>query len=580
MHFHNSYTRYVWDKVENVPCPERFTDDFSSDRGYFTEENNTQSWQIADGVLKTHAVGDDVNVTYIHVFETNVSFKARVRYMNAGAEGRFAFLLRYNSEEAFVRANYHTARQSFQFDYREGADLLPLCTSHAKHPLEAGRWYDIEFLLEHNVGTVLVDGETVFRAENLDHLSAGRIGFAVRQMDFEVDSVDITLLSGQGTVWRDVVHNKLPDNKYREGGTVLEMKDGTLLYLHFGGDCFKSADNGATWERCENIIPTVMRTQVLRLTDGRLIKIDRTDTEYEGKYYITAFLSDDDGVTWTRGGNITKSPYGWDTKAEAGNMNDKISQLSDGRIFYAQNYEAPADAMLHNCTVSGQFFYSDDFGATWTKSDTDSWDIPGNETCMRFGESKILECADGSLRIYNSWNEFDVMVYTESRDRGKTWGPIVKMPEFICARSTMQFCRDLYADNDTTYYMVWCYSPAIGHMLNQSRQRLSLARTFDGKNWEFLGDVWRWDTPYINGAFMAHIVDDFIMTTKDYVICGSGFSEQQATEYVNGNIFHHAQRQHIYSIKKSSLTLTEMKGMRYGKGVPLERWNERYDTEK
>lgn len=572
MNFLNSYNRYIWDKVENVDSPEVFHDDFSSDEGYFTEENGTHNWKIEDGVLKTSA-GSDVNVTYIHVFESNVSLKARIRIANTSPDGRFAFLLRYNAEEAFVRANYHVGRGAWNFDYREGADLLPLCSSYAKLPLESEKWYDVEFLLNGEEGIIFVDGERLFRCGNIDHVSAGRIGFAVRGMDFEVDSVDITLLSGQGTIWKNVVHTQLPDNKYREGGTVIEMKDGTLNYLHFGGECFKSCDNGCTWERAENTMPTVTRTQILRLDDGQLIKIDKTNSlEFPDKEVIASFTSKDDGKTWVRGGDICKHPFGWNTDSDAGNMNDKISQLSDGRIFYSQNYEAAANDLIHGCSVCCQFFYSDDNGATWKKSQTDSWSIPGNESSTRFGECKILECADGSLRIYNSWNEYDVMVYTESLDRGVTWGPIVEMPEFVCARSTMQFCRDPYADNDTTYYMVWCYSPAIGHMLNQSRQRLSLARTTDGKNWEFLGDVWRWDTPYINGAFLAHIVDDFIMTTRDYVICGSGFSERQATEYVMGNPFHHAQRQHIYSIKKDSLKPTKMKGLIFGSSVPLERY--------
>lgn len=123
----------------------------------------------------------------------------------------------------------------------------------------------------------------------------------------------------------------------------------------------------------------------------------------------------------------------------------------------------------------------------------------------------------------------------------------------------MQFYRDPYADNNTTYYMVWVYSPMMEDHTPMTRSRLSLAKSTDGKTWEFLGDVWRWEHRGCVDAHISHVVDAFVKTNKDYVICGAGYSEHLKVEGEGGSEYHHAQRQHLYSIKKSDLKPTELK---------------------
>ena len=88
-----------------------------------------------------------------------------------------------------------------------------------------------------------------------------------------------------------------------------------------------------------------------------------------------------------------------------------------------------------------------------------------------------------------------------------------------------------------------------------TRSRLALARSTNGKDWHFLGDIWRWEHNYMSsGSHIAHVVDAFVKTTRDYVICGAGYSEQLEIKEAGDFAYHHAQRQHIYSIKKDSLT--------------------------
>lgn len=556
--------KYPWKNVKNVADPEIVRDDFAVDNGYFNEENNADDWSIENGVLHTEAKGKEA-LTYVHVFEKNVSFKARIRINETFSDdASFSMMLRYNAADAWVKLVHTPANKMWYILSRSGADFHPIryrvfydtppvqfCDKYMA--LEAGKWYDISFTLDGDTAKVGINDEEFFENYGIEHVSPGRIGFTANDMSVDIDNVEITLLSGQGTVWKNVKHTKLPDEKYREGGSVFEMKDGSLIYTHHSGATFESQDNGASWERRELWTDTYGYVNILRLKNGDFMKMGRC-TE-DGKNYVISFTSSDDGKSWTPGGKLLRTPYRGDTYAHAGNMNDKITQISTGRIFYSQNYEVskkefPVDGKY---IVFCEFYYSDDNGMTWTKSETDSWDLPGNEEQAWFGECKILECSDGTLRMYNSWNDHGCVVYSESKDMGVTWGPLTPIPELICARSSMQFYRDPYAVNETTYYMVWVYSEPWSMSSPMTRSRLSLAKSTDGKNWEFLGDLWRWEHPYCSISQIAHVVDAFIKTTKDYIICGAGYSEQLEIAEAGDYHYHHAQRQHIYSIRKDTL---------------------------
>lgn len=107
--------------------------------------------------------------------------------------------------------------------------------------------------------------------------------------------------------------------------------------------------------------------------------------------------------------------------------------------------------------------------------------------------------------------------------RAKNGSPRVKyssVPTVLCAKSSMQFCRDPYAENDTTYYMVWVNTAqeegTSGAGATMTRGRLSLAKTTDGKNRDYIGDLWHWRMNYKYINIVAHVVDPFIAATNVY----------------------------------------------------------------
>ncbi len=539
-----------WKEPANTTNPEIVTESFDADTGLWTEECNTSDWKVENGVYTTDA--EELALSYIHVYEKNVDFTAKVKFEKNAKDGSFGLVLRYTGADAYVKAGYDFDAGAWYIDSREGNDFYLIRAAEKAASVKADTWYTVNFKIDGTKATLTVDGKEILKAD-VTQTSPGRIGVYAEGAKVSVDDAVIALLSGEGTVLTNVTHMKIDTGKYMEGGSAWELNDGTILFEH-KNVAYKSTDCGFTWEKTAKQMGVDSYPTIYRLNDGSFLR-----TATKSNKWIIVERSTDDGKTWTEQGTITNRYWqldGKDTTAGAGNMNDKMFQsATTGRIFYSQNYESSAGA-VEGRTVFCEFFYSDDNGKTWTKSDTDSWELPGNEKQTHFGECKMLECADGTIRIYNSWNPTGNIQYTESKDNGVTWGPLTPLEGFKCTQSSMQFFRDPYADNDTTYYMVWINNEHVkGYANSAPRARLTLAMTTDGKNWNVIGDVWRWEGNYLapnTKALINQIVDPFIIVTETTVIVGSGISEQIGLASANDHSFHQAQREHIWCIDKAA----------------------------
>ena len=530
---------FDWGETENVADPVKFADDFSEDNGYWQEENNAGNWFYKDGTYSINA-GDNCDISYVHVYEKDVKLTARFKYTEAKKDASVGIVLRYNAKDAYVKAGYDFETGEWYIDSREGLDFYRVRHASVKANLTPDTWYNISVTANEYSAALEINGEKVLETDKLTHATHGRFGFYAENANVSFDDAAAVLFSGNGTVMRDIVHNILPVDSYIEGGSAWEMNDGSLIYEHHSGNTFKSVDSGKSWEKTEKWITPSGYMNVMRLNNGDFMHIVKSGDKWISR------TSSDEGKTWAEGGVICATSMG---TAGAGNMNDKLFQsATTGRIFYSQNYESKT--AIDGRYVFCEFYYTDDNGKTWTKSETDSWEIEGNEKHARFGECKLLECADGTIRMYNSWSDHGYITYADSTDGGKTFGPLKIMSDFPTPRSSMQFVRDPYAENDTTYYMVWVNAENKAE-ISMNRTRLSIAYSTDGKNWEYLGDIWRWDPDnYISLMFIPQIVDPFVQVTKDYVIVGSGISESYNA---SSSAPHNDQRQNIWSIKKTSL---------------------------
>jgi len=538
---------------DNVDVPEVFTEDFESDKGYFAEEANGSDWTYANGVYSADA--EHRALSYIHVYETNVDLTVKLMYTKAGGDGDMGVMLRYVAEDAYLKAGYDFYRGEWYIEYREGNDFYPFRIASAKAELEKDKWYTVRFVADGKNATLSIDGKQLLTASDAIHVTPGRIAVFAEDAAVSFDDLSAVLLSGEGTIMKDVIHTRLFEDSTGNGASFFELSDGTV---HAHVPQYKigvaSSDGGKTWYETDIAMgPKDGYANIHKLSDGSFIGIFKATVN--GKSCMISRITTDEGKTWQDRGIICDGYYKG-SEAVAGNMNDKITvSPTTGRIFYAQNYQAPNGKPVDGRTVFCEFYYSDDKGATWHKSETDSWEIEGNEETQFFGECKILECADGTLRMYCSWSDFGCIVYSESYDNGVTWGKLCRMEGYITPRSSMQFCHDPYGETDTTYYMIWIYNDIHPTNKTMPRKRLSLAKTTDGKNWVYLGDVWRWEAAYYHHASASdlnQIVNPTIGVCRDSLIIASGISEKLLPD--GSYNYHGLQAQHIWTIDRDGLT--------------------------
>lgn len=545
----------TWDDPEPVAAPEVFTDNFDDETvgespDYWVEAYATDDWHITtDGANKVYSTSaNDFTYTRLHVYERDVDYTVKLRFDKLTDDSDAGVLVRYNDVGAYIRTGYTDGKWYLRFS--EGPEFNVYTVDTAPADVTVGTWYTVRVTANKNEVKVYIDGEQILESTSIIHISPGPMGMFAENTSVSFDDVSVTLVSGQGKVMKGVVDSSFwDDDGGLCSGSLLEMKDGKLRYIHSSESHQQiSTDGGLTWKTEKFTDITTDCVNIFRLQSGNLIKL-MVETINGAKYHVS-YTSSDDGVTWTRGGLVAAHDYmGYGTMIQT-IENDKFTQISSGRIFLSQNYQGsiPSGEPNDHVKVFNELYYSDDEGKTWIKSKMSSFDCTD---ITHFGESKVIETADGTLLWITPWNNTGYIIASESEDNGVTWGKFYNLTQFSCSISSFGIMRDVYADNDTTYYMSWVYNePTTAGM---PRSRLCIAKTTDGRSWQFLGDVYRWEGNVINsndGGMVNHIVDPFMTVTEDYIFVGSGFSPRRS---YGTNNYHNNQRQKIYRIEKSAL---------------------------
>ena len=557
----------TWMPRVNTTDPKVLIEDFTTDNGYFTEEDAKNDWKYEKGALATKAKAE-LSLAYIHVYESNAEFEADFTYSSPSDDAVMGITLRCTAPEAYVRTGYDFNEGEWYIETRQGYDFDSYRVATSAATLVPGENYRLTALVDGNVTILAVNGTEMLRSEVTTQVTPGRVGVYAKGVDVSVDNVKLTLLSGEGTVLKNLNHTIVGRERgtFIEGASPLVMNDGSILLTRSKNFNYVSKDDGITWESVDTWTDyNTDHPNFLRLENGDWLKLEKKYVDGVG--YMVCELSSDDGKNWRDGGVICAEKHD-ETGKYIANMNDMITQVRSGRIFVSMTYSQGVNTKIWYNFVT--FYYSDDNGITWHKS-LDSRHIEGNAVTVNekgivpvddkakyFAEARIIQCADGRIRMLNSWNNYPCFVYCDSFDNGETWGPLQMMDEFTCNRSSYAIARDKYAENDTTYYMVWCYDIPYSSPTPLPRSRFALAKTTDGMNWEYIGDVWRWESADCvgpnptngNSTHINHIVDPAITVTRGNLIIGSGISE-----YCTGNhaSYHNVQLQHMWTISKDTL---------------------------
>ncbi|MDI6619653.1 MAG: sialidase family protein [Clostridiales bacterium] len=501
--------------------------------------------------------------TWLHVFETNVEVTAHVKVNAISSESKVGLLVRLTAEDAWIKAGYDFACGKWYIADRRGKDFPEqVFYSEAASYYHTGEKAVLRIRAVGNHVTLFCNNSEVVTTEQAGQVTTGRVGLFTQYADASFEHISISLLSGQGRIEKAVLEQYLlPRDEYTEGASLFWYND-KLALINVYGELFLSFDQGRTFRKAVEaetekyrFFVQSQRTQYIRLHSGHILKIDN----YNGG---KAYLSKDNGITSEMVGQLWRQEGLPKTWKFHGGMNDMLKEvhLSDGRyrVFYCADVRAygnPEGKGKINYHWD-EIYYTDDEGHTWRKSQMDTRAVSAmNHIC----ESRIVGCSDGSLRMYCTWNESNCMRFFVSRDNGETWEREQAMPQMRCARSSHDLHEDPYEPGTIYMVFVYCKQDKVKNPL--PRARLSLIRTRNGADWEYLMDVWRWDDtddgrkPNIN-----QIVDPSITVTKDYLFVLSGRSDYA------GDYFHNQQRQQIVKIRKSDL-------------IPYEKWPDEYPVD-
>ena len=291
-------------------------------------------------------------------------------------------------------------------------------------------------------------------------------------------------------------------------GDFYTLPDGTLIMLAIGMPdadydftnyhvlARASTDGGITWGEPWIMValPTLPEDsaefkEVLSVSMAKLFHVDgepghmrmvyrviyvRNDGTGYGceTYFVESF---DYGRNWENPAPIIHDDYpGTYTGGSSGNQ---ITILSNGRVIFANticknqhDHYGHSSGVTYRKLITGYVYYSDDWGATWTRSDSQII------TAMTADEISVAECANGDLLLTLRTRETNGVLQSISTDNGVTWSQPVAV-EGMDSPSSTNVVRTIPATGDVL--LVWNNQPYDPSNGNGTRNPLTMGVTAD-----------------------------------------------------------------------------------------------------
>ena len=231
------------------------------------------------------------------------------------------------------------------------------------------------------------------------------------------------------------VHLMAPEGSIRRigEGSFIRLNNGSILFAFtefLGGredediariSCISSTDDGESWserkvlfEKGENDL-NIMSFSFLRMENGDIGAFYIVKNN-DGSDTIVMRRSCDEGKTWSEPKNCLTSLEKPDYFIL---NNDRVLKLKNGRIILplARHTIYDNNEELHKGELC--FFYSDDDGNTWKKTDTEL-KTPFPNDKIGFQEPGLYELPDGKIWCYiRTLLGYQYECYSE--DNGETW---------------------------------------------------------------------------------------------------------------------------------------------------------------
>ncbi len=488
-------------------------------------------------------------VSWLHAFEENPTVSADLSFETLPQKGKAGVLGRLGATNSYVQGGYDFAEQKWYISTCEGIDFIPQTIYTAATTLSANTAYNVKLQIMGLVATLYVNNQAVLECL-VNQIGYGKVALFVDGTTAYFDNVNVYIPSG-APVTNDVVSWTFYEDIYKHylevdvfGNEVLAFGNDSAIYSADGGKTFVIGDGGYN-------VDARNYTSTIEVEKGKYLRIISGD--------MTAQVSEDQ-ITWTTVATIIPA----DQLRNENNLMVPLIHVSSmtkialpggqTRIFLPIGFRR-----YNGENIAGHItrvYYTDDGGYTWQQSQNDTTNIPGHDepedlTTMNpgtsFCEAKIVSCADGTLRMYNTRNWATCMYYVESTDYGETWSSWGTIPEMPCAISSFAVCEDPTAPG--TWYMVYVKSIAYTPNTVTPRNHLMLCKTTDGKSWTEVMTVDRTtNTRYGSYNAIYQFVDPCLTITADYFYFGYARSDKA----IPGSP-HHDQRQQYLRIGRTDV---------------------------
>ena len=559
-----------------------YSDDFEdekvgTDPSHWIEEPTSNAWKVykKSGKLVYGTESRGLTYTWLHTFESDPVVSMDFMVNSVGAKARLEFLTRYTQADEHGKAaiGYDVSAQKWYIYSCQGEDFLPRRVySKSTYKLVSGQWYNVKIYENENKVWVYINDELVIADAGVEMTGYGRIGVLSQHMSLYIDNVNYSM-PHSGAVNDGIMEEVWDDAVYSNFNTmeILPLGGDTLI-AYRARNRYISYDRGLTWSLNLTDSYTELKAgdnasyaSALKLGNGKFLMV------YADTYAV--MRSDDNMLTWRKVGQVSKELAELNSEEHGAIKVSKSAvihshslkkfTLKDGtvRIFLPIAIQEDTQFAKSNGMYT-RIFYSDDYGVTWNESTNDTRDVtPGYEfnsetEVFVWNEAKMWQCSDGTLCLSNT-RDYYGLTYTESHDGGVTWEGLKSLPYIQNAVSSHDVVED--PNNPGTYYMVCLQDKSEKDGWTCPRERLILAKTTDGRNWEYVMDLERYTNYEFEGYWLNgtdrdvfQMLDPAINIIDGYMYINFGRSYKQLV-----NADHNYQQMRLVRIEMDKLPETK-----------------------
>ncbi len=573
-----------------VPC--RFETDFSrsGDERYWLQRGDHAPWQLQEteeGRVFGCESTEGYTETWLHVFEKDPAVHCVFKATAAEEGGCFGLFVRSSPETAYLKTGYDFSKHCWYMTSTPSETDKTVQTLYQSREcgFTTDEWHRLDLETRGRSVCLSLDGMPVLRTDAAEHTGVGRLGVYARGCGVLLKYFACELPCGLPPQPGVTVYT-LPTRKNAASMEVEDLGNGTLLGLTKVG-LMLSVDEGRSFRPLpeenpyQGADPQGQYQSVLHRGNGTFLQTRLPSFEV---------LSSDDCISWEHVGYVVPDvgnrsglfhtaamreitlpdgrkrlflPISWRVNLRPGDGYAdtwKICRADTGEILTGDREHPRQKTVKRAQGHFTEFYYSDDDGRNWRKSETTSRDLlpvrPALMDAYSWAEPKVIQCPDGTLCSYYSRNRMGCMQYLVSHDFGVTWQGPFPVPQMQCAASSYGIEKDPYEKD--TWYLAWVNSAPIVRGSLQGRFRVSLARSYDGIHWQFLVDLERIPVCYSDYAAsyvpLFHIVDPSVTVMKDYLIVTFGRSSRSEVSESGLWQYHHSQRVRVVRVEKQFLS--------------------------